>query len=252
MSLSALLDVIAPPLCLACDEPLTDGERRAPAAGSADPSRRSASPLIAGRDRALCPRCQAALPWLPAGCCPRCALPEVHHGLRCPADGFAFEAAWAPLAHRGTARALVGALKRSGQLPAGDLMAVLLARRFPRELPPDAVLVPVPAHPIRARRRGLDHARLLAARLERHCERPAASVLRRRQVRGERAQTGTPRHARLHATPSVQIRRGRATPRAALLVDDVHTTGATLHACALALRAAGSEWVGALTFTRTL
>jgi predicted amidophosphoribosyltransferase len=37
-----------------------------------------------------------------------------------------------------------------------------------------------------------------------------------------------------------------------LLVDDVHTTGATLDACARALAAGGSRWVVAATYARTL
>ena len=43
----------------------------------------------------------------------------------------------------------------------------------------------------------------------------------------------------------------RSAPRHALLVDDVVTTGATLAACAAALRAAGARHVAAVAFART-
>jgi len=37
-----------------------------------------------------------------------------------------------------------------------------------------------------------------------------------------------------------------------VLVDDVHTTGATLDACARVLRGAGAQHVSAITWARTL
>jgi competence protein ComFC len=41
-------------------------------------------------------------------------------------------------------------------------------------------------------------------------------------------------------------------PAAVVLVDDVHTTGATLRACAATLRAAGAEDIACVTYARAL
>jgi predicted amidophosphoribosyltransferase len=61
------------------------------------------------------------------------------------------------------------------------------------------------------------------------------------------------------ATRSQRRRPGRLAielrappPRRALLVDDVHTTGATLDACARALRAGGARRVAAISYARVL
>lgn len=106
-------------------------------------------------------------------------------------------------------------------------------------------IVPVPSSRLRSLGRGFDPAGEIAAALAERTGVPLRPCLSRtdlgRQLGGRRAQRiGQPPHVRL---------RGEA-PRSVLLIDDVITTGATLAACARALRGGGSIRVAAITFTR--
>jgi ComF family protein len=219
-----LAALVAPPSCAACRAPV---------------------PASAGH---LCPACRRALPWLPRGVCPRCALPAHPAGRGCPAARAPFSAAWAPLAHAGPARATVAALKFSGALPLADAMAAAIAAGAPAGLIEAGTLVPVPAARGRRRRRGFDHADLLARALARRTGLPLARPLKRR---GGARQLGAGRRERL-AAGRLDVVASGPVPAVAVLVDDVHTTGATLAACARALRAGGAEDVRAVTYARAL
>ena len=199
---------------------------------------------------ALCAACRRALPWLGGACCERCALPLPHAGGRCPATGAAFDAAWAAVAYEGAARDMLLALKFSSARPLARVMAAQIAATAPAALlAPGATLVAVPPHPRRRRARGFDPAGLIAIELARRSGLPAARVLRRGA--GASRQLGASREQR-RAAAQLDFRATRAAPERAVLVDDVHTTGATLHTCAQALRCAGSRHIAVLTWARTL
>lgn len=222
--LAELVALIAPPACAACRAPLAGAELR------------------------LCPACVRALPWLRGRPCPRCALPRHRGRAGCPAAGAAFAAAWAPLAYEGVARDLVAALKFRAAVQLADLMAAQIAAGLPAGLRSVEAVVPVPPHRGRRRRRGFDPAGLLAGALARRLELPVAPCLRRG---GGRRQVGAGRAARRDPR-RLSVEAARAVPAHALLVDDVHTTGATLDACARALRAGGCRAVVAVSYARTL
>ncbi len=225
---SRLLSLVVPPTCWICGA-------RAPEA------------------MPLCAACRRALPWLPERCCPWCALPVAGGGShRCPAARHAFDGARAVVAYEGVAAAVVRAVKDRGALPLAEMMGAQLAAAVPGELLRGASIVPVPAHPIRSRMRGFDTAALLAAELARRTGRPLEDrLLRRRGWRGR--QRGASRAERLAAGRlRIELRRPIPPPAVVALVDDVHTTGATLHTCALALRRGGCERVLALTWARAL
>jgi ComF family protein len=219
-----LLSILVPPVCAVCRGPLRD-------AGAV-----------------ACAGCLRRLPWLRGHRCPRCGLPRHRSG--CPAARAAFDRAWAPLAYEGVARDVVAALKFRAALPVAGLMAAHVAANLPLDLrgPPRAV-VPVPAHRGRRRRRGFDAAALLAAALAGRAGLPLTPCLRR--VDRGRRQVGAGRVLRRSAGRFEAVLVA-PPPRAVLLVDDVHTTGATLDACARALKAGGAEAVAAVTYARTL
>ncbi|HZH23799.1 MAG TPA: double zinc ribbon domain-containing protein [Solirubrobacteraceae bacterium] len=222
--LAELLAIVAPPACVACREPL----QRA--------------------DEQLCAGCLRELPWLRGRRCPRCGLPRHRRG-GCPAAGAAFARSWAPMAYEGPARALVAALKFRAALPVVHLMAAQVAATLPSELR-RGVVVPVPAQPARRRARGFDPAGALAGALADRLELPLAPVLTRHDRAARQTRAG--RSAR-RAAGRLDVR-AAAAPGAlpVLLVDDVHTTGATLAVCAAALAAAGARDIAAVTYARTL
>ncbi len=141
------------------------------------------------------------------------------------------------------ARQLVTALKNGGRR---DLVSWFASRLAPRHEPVAGTVVTwAPTGIDRARRRGFDHAELLARALARRWRIRCAPLLGR--TPGP-AQAGLPRAAR-RDNPAFHPR--RACPSSVVLVDDVVTTGATIEAAARALRRGGSTAVRAIVVARS-
>ncbi|HYZ30202.1 MAG TPA: double zinc ribbon domain-containing protein [Thermoleophilaceae bacterium] len=157
---------------------------------------------------------------------------------------------WGAFAYDGPAGALVRALKFGGRVAIADVMAAQIAALAPPELL-QGVVVPVPVHPAHSRRRGVDHAAALARALARRSRLPFADCLVRSG--DPRPQVGRGRAARVRGPAgAISLRAGwTAPPERVLLVDDVVTTGATLAACAGALREAGSRQITTIVYART-
>ena len=146
----------------------------------------------------------------------------------------------------GVARSVVHGLKYARRLALADVAAAAMLRVLPQGEVVGAV-VPVPAGPWRWRWRGFDPAEEIAIAVSRLAELPLRGCLRRS---GGPRQVGRRRRDRLTDPPRVRL--DGEPPARILLVDDVWTTGATLSACAAALRSGGCRRVVALTLARAL
>ena len=234
--LARLGRTLCPPRCLVCREP-----------------------GAAGRD--LCGDCAEVLPWN-RGACARCAIPlpalaSQHDGDDgdAPVCGACLRRA-PPLAavHAAFVYAfpldrLLPRFKFHHDLAAGRLLAQGMADAFHALPLPDA-LIPVPLHRVRLRDRGYDQALELAKPLARALAIPlrdrALSRIRCTLPQSELDARGRRRNLRGAFAVASKV----ALPVHVALVDDVMTTGATLHAAAAALRHAGANRVDAWVCAR--
>ncbi|MGH2462758.1 MAG: ComF family protein [Candidatus Limnocylindria bacterium] len=160
--------------------------------------------------------------------------------------GDALILAVAAFAHRDASQRILRRLKYGGgRRLAGPLaeLALPALRRLLAVTGP-ATLVPVPLHRERQRDRGYNQAELLAAELARRVGLTMWPALLRR--RATQRQHGLDRATRLMNLSQAMAQSAVSQPRgpeggalAAVLVDDILTTGATLEACATILRAGG-------------
>jgi len=161
-------------------------------------------------------------------------------------------------AYTGTIRRALHELKYAGEQRLAEPLGRAIARRWARVSAGGDVVVPVPVHPDRLRRRGYDQAALLAAVAARDLGLPMAPILERRrstiaQFELDRATRATNVTGAFRVRPMPERWRGEEAPlegRWIVLVDDVVTTGATLAACAVPLLAAGAMAVSAVTVAR--
>jgi ComF family protein len=120
------------------------------------------------------------------------------------------------------------------------------------------LIVPVPLFHVRERERGFNQARLLAEGLRRQLGMmqggPAAKIETTllARTRATRPQTRLKFQQRMENVRGAfaVAKPGQALGRQIVLVDDVMTTGATLSACASALKKSGAARVYALTVAR--
>lgn len=203
---------------------------------------------------AACPACSAKVDegvGFCASCLEQIEPPLAGDALMDHGAGLAFSGAACLAAHAGPVADCVRALKYRRDWAAGSALACLPRQGRPQEFLDWAEIVcPVPLHRQRLVSRGFNQAAWLAKRLGhgneqmrllrriRHTEPQVRLQADRRRQNVAGAFAIDPKHA------------GLAAGRRVLVIDDVLTTGSTLHECASALRSVGAADVRVLTVSR--
>ena len=231
------LNLIFPPLCVSCR-------------------------MRVGEAHALCAGCWNAISFIEGPLCSGCGSPfEVDPGSdtlcgACLARPHDFRQARSLFRYDDASKPLILAFKHGDRLDHAPAFARWLERTG-RPLFADAeLLVPVPLHRWRLWKRRYNQAAVIAEGLARITGLPHDPLVleKRRSTKsqGEMPSAKARRRNVLNAFRVAPERGVRVRGRNIILVDDVFTTGATLNACARALKRAGAARVDALTLARVV
>jgi ComF family protein len=236
-ALRPLLDLLLPPRCLSCRQPVSE-------------------------DRALCGSCWADMRFIAEPFCQVCAYPfpfDAGSEILCGSCSQAlplFRRARAVLRYDGASRAMLLAFKHADRTAAAPSFAAWMARAGITLLRETDLMVPVPLHRRRLFLRRYNQAALLAAALGRLKGTPVVvpDLLERTKATASQGHLSPAERAR-NVSAAFRLRPGAESlveGKAILLVDDVLTTGATVSACTRVLLRAGAASVDVMVLARVL
>jgi len=196
----------------------------------------------------ICDQCRSSMQWLKDHFCSRCGRPRSRSSQSCRScSGYphGLVRIRAALLFSGPLRKVIHRYKYDGLFALARPLAELMALAWPTWQMPSDLVLPIPLHPRRQRRRGFNQSLLLLNELGRRLGwdcRPEA-------IQRDRYTSPQTNLARVERLENV---RGafRADPvlvggKRILLIDDVYTTGSTLSAASEALLEAGAHSVSA-------
>lgn len=173
----------------------------------------------------------------------------------CVAARPAYDHARAAFVYDAFSRGPILSFKHGGQTHGLQVFARQLARAGRRFLKDADIIIPVPLHPRRLRKRRFNQAALLGRALSRISFIPqdSQSLLRVKQTDSQDGKSASGRRRNMQgAFRAPEARAELVLGRNIVLIDDVLTTGATVEACARTLKRAGAARVDVLTLARVI
>jgi ComF family protein len=209
--------------------------------------------LGCGREGSLvCPICRGKLPIITPPICHRCGIPQLDGELcsACLSHKHDIDGIRSPFRFEGVIRQAIHQFKYNNLRYAAGPLAELLGNYLTANPIPGEVLVPVPLHSKRLRERGYNQSQLLAREMGKLVGLPVMTdwITRQRQAAPQTRVTSVSQR-RSNVTNAFTCH-GNLKDKKVILIDDVATSGATLDACAAALKSADTASVWGLTIAR--
>ncbi|MBA7677827.1 hypothetical protein ES703_86091 [subsurface metagenome] len=187
--------------------------------------------------------------------CPRCGRPQPSGILCSSCVGWQAEidGIRSPFRFDGVMRQSIHQLKYRNLRALAQPLVKLLQDYLVTNPVPGEVLVPVPLHHKRLKERGYNQSRLLARELGKLINLPVVDdCLIRQRHASPQARASTVDERRSNVDGAFTCRDHRLRDKQVLLIDDVSTSGATLDACAVALKTSGATTVWGLVLAREI
>lgn len=222
---SFLLALLYPPRCVCCDK------------------------ILSISAKGCCPDCEKKLPRITGPSCMKCGKPvagqEDEYCEDCRKYPHEFDRGRAAFTYTGAIRRSVYRMKHDNRRDYMPFFAEEMVQAMAAELPrwKPEVILPVPMHPRKKRRRGYNQSELLAEHISRLTGIPVRKDILRcvKQTADQKSLNRKERMKNLEG--SMAVDREVFTFKRVLLVDDVYTTGSTMDEAAKVLKGAGAERV---------
>lgn len=204
------------------------------------------------QNKGLCLICGKKLQYPEGNLCCQCGKPIEDHEIYCETcrdRAYTYLSGRAALLYNGAMQESIARFKYGGRQEYGRFYGKVLWEQqgeWIRRISPD-LLVPVPLHRSRYRKRGYNQAKILAQELSVHAGIPVVDdlLLRVKNTLPQKELTGLEREQNLQHAFQVNIhcKSLYENIKCAILIDDIYTTGSTVEMCSRVLQEAGIDHV---------